>query len=129
MCPTEESGFGRGVEGKCKGCKTVGFEQKTRGDGEFSSMKEVLPSQVSGFLFPFSTANIHPFFPIKRGYEVESSKQYYIVEAAIGSLGQVFMASLLYSLRGTKVYFCCCPLPAYAEFSKYPVTGRSQLNT
>jgi hypothetical protein len=39
-----------GSEGKCKGCKAVDFEQGTRVDGTFATMKEGLPSQVSGFL-------------------------------------------------------------------------------
>jgi hypothetical protein len=39
-----------GGEGKCKGSKAVDFEQGTRVDGTFATMKEGLPSQVSGFL-------------------------------------------------------------------------------
>jgi hypothetical protein len=39
-----------GGEGKCKGCKAVDFEQETRVDGTFATMKEGLPSQVNGYL-------------------------------------------------------------------------------
>jgi hypothetical protein len=52
---------GGGVEGKHKGRKAVGFERGTRVNGTFATMKEGLPSQVSGFLFLMDRENALSF--------------------------------------------------------------------